>query len=536
MKYLRRQNLNPGSFLDDTVLQRADGNIELNPTQRVILNGDLDFGPGVAIPGPEITNVMYVTLDGDDSNTGFGEGNNQAKRTLKSALAAAQEGTTIFVRSGDYLEDNPLQVPPKVSIIGDNLRRTIIRPLNGTVSFGISNVVKTNEYVTITTSSNHGFDEGDRVRVKCSTVTDVEETDVNIYDVPTPNTFRYRQVGDNIASTVVVPGVTNKVLKGTDLFLVNSSTYLTGMVFKGLQAPAYCINIDRDAIVDTSPYVQNCSNINGPWMNNGAEWLPFVTEQPDLTGTMVTGPRPLLDDEIQVGQVSTYGINVEGAGGGMLIDGDRYSSVSPIKSMVGDAFTQVAQGGIGFHLTNFGYMQLVSCFAVFCSKAFYATRGGYLSISNSVCDFGDYAFIADGYYPDPYDQGQIISDYYSTVGSITVSTQGSGFATPPSVIIDPPTTPGGVQALAEASIDPILGIINAISITNPGSGYDFQPGVTITPANGATAIANLSKNQTIQVDYLSNKPQVGSIMFLGTDPTSYYVSATSAASQPFKYN
>jgi hypothetical protein len=274
MKYLRRQNLNPGSFLDDTVLQRADGNIELNPTQRVVINGDLEFGPGVAIPGPEVTNIMYVTLDGDDTNTGYGEGKNQAKRTLKSALATAQQGTTIYVRSGTYIEDNPLQVPPKVSIIGDNLRNTIIRPLNGTVSFGISNVVKVNEYVTITTSSNHGFDEGDRVRVKCSTVVAAEETDVNIYDVPTPNTFRYRQTGAGFASTAVTPGVTNKVLKGTDLFHVNSADYINGIVFKGVPAPAYCINIDRDAIVDTSPYIQNCSNINGPWLNNGEEWLP----------------------------------------------------------------------------------------------------------------------------------------------------------------------------------------------------------------------------------------------------------------------
>jgi hypothetical protein len=536
MKYLRRQNLNPGSFLDDTVLQRADGNIELNPTQRVVINGDLEFGPGVAIPGPEVTNIMYVTLDGDDTNTGYGEGKNQAKRTLKSALATAQQGTTIYVRSGTYIEDNPLQVPPKVSIIGDNLRNTIIRPLNGTVSFGISNVVKVNEYVTITTSSNHGFDEGDRVRVKCSTVVAAEETDVNIYDVPTPNTFRYRQTGAGFASTAVTPGVTNKVLKGTDLFHVNSADYITGIVFKGVPAPAYCINIDRDAIVDTSPYIQNCSNINGPWLNNGEEWLPFVTEQPDITGTMVVGPRPLLDDELQTGQVSVYGINVEGAGGGMLIDGDRYSSESPIKSMVADAFTQVAQGGVGFHITNFGYMQLVSCFAVFCAKAFYTTRGGYLSISNSVIDFGEVGFLADGYYPDPYDQGQITSDYYSTVGSATVTGEGSGFSTPPSVLIDPPTIPGGVQATAVASIDPILGIINAITITDPGSGYDFQPSITITPANGASAIANLSKNQSIQVNYLSNKPQVGSVMFLGTDPTAYYVSSTSSASLPFKYD
>ena len=72
MKYLRRQNLNVNNVLDDTVLQRADGNIELNPTQRVVINGDLEFGPNAVIPGPEVTNVLYVTMDGDDSNSGLG--------------------------------------------------------------------------------------------------------------------------------------------------------------------------------------------------------------------------------------------------------------------------------------------------------------------------------------------------------------------------------------------------------------------------------------------------------------------------------
>ena len=35
MKYLRKHNVNPFNLLDDTILQRSDGNIDLNPTQRV---------------------------------------------------------------------------------------------------------------------------------------------------------------------------------------------------------------------------------------------------------------------------------------------------------------------------------------------------------------------------------------------------------------------------------------------------------------------------------------------------------------------
>jgi hypothetical protein len=536
MKYLRRHNVNPQSFLDDTILQKADGNIEFNPTSDVLINGNLVFGAGFGIPGPTVSNVMYVTLDGNDANDGLGEGPNQAKRTLKAACAVAQQGTTIYVRSGEYEEDNPIRVPPKVSIVGDTLRTTIIRPLNGAITYTITNVARTDEYVTVTTLTNHGLTSADRVRVDCATFPSIDDIAANVIDTPTLTTFRYRDFGTNIASA----SATGTVKKGFDLFHLNSADYVAQLVIKGLQAPAYAFAIDSDAIVDTSPYVQNCSNINGPWMRNGVEWLPFQTEQPDTNGTMVTGPRPLLDDEIDPTQVNTYGINIEGGGGGMLIDGDKYNSQSPIKSMVGDAFTQVSQGGIGFHITNFGYMQLVSCFAVFCSKAFYTTKGGYLSISNSVCDFGTEAFVADGYYPIPYATGVLNQDYFSTVGSITISEEGAGYTVAPSVTIQPPTTPGGVQATATAVIDPILQKVVSIQVDNAGSGYDFQPTISFSgggsPTVTAGATVNLSKNLTIDVYEISNKPQIGSIMFLGNDTTAYYISATGSPTFTFRYD
>ena len=595
MKYFRRQNLNLSNILDDTVLQTAVGNIELNPTQKVTIRGDLEILGG-AVPGPEVTNILYVTMDGDDDNDGTGEGPLQAKRSLKSALSIAQQGTTIYVRSGEYYENNPLRMPPKVSIIGDNLRNTIIRPLNGAESVAVINVERTNNVTTITTATVHGLEVRDRIRVrsqigsaipsgsfvigniyKILTVGDtnfielgaatntvgetfialevgdlpgpgqtagtaawiqVDETDVNILEVPASNQISYRQTGPDIVSTAA----TGKVKWAPDLFVVNSGNYLANMVFKGLAAPAYCMAIDTDAIVDTSPYIQNCSNINGPWLKNGEEWLPFQTTQPNATGTPVSGPRPLLDDEIDPLQVDLYGVDVEGAGGGMLIDGDQYNSQSPIKSMVADAFTQVAQGGVGFHITNFGYMQLVSCFAVLCYKSFYTTRGGYLSISNSVCDFGLSGFEADGFYPDPYSTGTVNQDYYSSVGSVTVTGTGTGFTTAPLIEFEPPTTPGGVRATAVASIDPTLGIINAITMIENGSGYDFEPAITITPENSAVARANLAKNQFIEVFNLANSPQIGSIMFTGDiDPSSgneigYLVTQLSNKSFTFKYD
>ena len=78
--------------------------------------------------GATVTNVLYVTGDGNDSNTGRKLGD--AKATIKSALAESTTGTVIRVSAGSYLEDNPLVIPEQVSIVGDSLREVSISPLN----------------------------------------------------------------------------------------------------------------------------------------------------------------------------------------------------------------------------------------------------------------------------------------------------------------------------------------------------------------------------------------------------------------------
>jgi len=55
-------------------------------------------------------------------------------RTIKKAaqLAWATPGVkeTLIVSGGDYVEDNPISLPPDASVVGDNLRLVIIRPAN----------------------------------------------------------------------------------------------------------------------------------------------------------------------------------------------------------------------------------------------------------------------------------------------------------------------------------------------------------------------------------------------------------------------
>jgi hypothetical protein len=75
-----------------------------------------------------VDNVLYVSKSGDDLNDGLAL--NTSKLTIKAAVEIATNGTTIFVKSGDYTEDNPILLPRGVSIVGDNLRTVTVRPVN----------------------------------------------------------------------------------------------------------------------------------------------------------------------------------------------------------------------------------------------------------------------------------------------------------------------------------------------------------------------------------------------------------------------
>jgi len=121
--------LTPGNnaFFKDLSAQNA---VFENLTATNINFKDLKFGENVA-------NTLYVSVSGDDNNTG--RSIFEPLRTIKKACQIAHNARvasnnnpnvrfTIFVGSGDYREDNPIYVAANTSIIGDNLRRVSILP------------------------------------------------------------------------------------------------------------------------------------------------------------------------------------------------------------------------------------------------------------------------------------------------------------------------------------------------------------------------------------------------------------------------
>jgi len=210
-----------------------------------------------------VENVLYVSKSGNDT-VYDGRSLDKSFKTIEKALSIATSGTTIFVKSGNYVENNPLQVPAGVSIVGDNLRTTTVRP-----------------------------------------------------------------------------AVTNE-----DLFHVRNGCYITGFTFRDHVSPAAAIAFPSAGagFITTSPYIQNCSSIT-------------------TTGT------------------------------GMRVDG---SKALGLRSMVTDAFTQINNNGIGVHILNKGYAQLVSIFTVFCNIGILCESGGQCSVTNSNSSFGNFGLKANG--------------------------------------------------------------------------------------------------------------------------------------------
>ena len=221
--------------------------------------------------GGAVPNVYYVAKNGNDS-TNSGNAVGAAFLTIRRAVEVATayltnnptERVCIFVKSGSYVEQNPITLPRNLTIWGDNLRSVSVLPLNPT----------------------------------------------------------------------------------QDIFYVTNGDYISGITFRGHESPAAAVAFPPSGagVITTSPYVQNCSSITG-------------------TGT------------------------------GMRIDG---ALASGLRSMVTDAYTQVNQGGIGVHIMNQGYAQLVSIFTICTQYGVLVESGGYCSITNSNSSFGTYGLVADG--------------------------------------------------------------------------------------------------------------------------------------------
>jgi len=101
-----------------TLNTNADLELDAAGTGRILAKGiDLNMPEG---------NIIYVTVNGNDTNSGSLP--NDAFATIKHALTQANSGDTVRISAGTFTETFPLDVPENVSVAGEGLRATQIKP------------------------------------------------------------------------------------------------------------------------------------------------------------------------------------------------------------------------------------------------------------------------------------------------------------------------------------------------------------------------------------------------------------------------
>lgn len=223
--------------LYSNILASQTGSINISPADNLLqvnanirVTGDKPIGTA-----PVVTNILYVTEDGSDTNDGRAEDASRACRTISGAVRSPfyGPGTSIRVAPGKYLEQNPILLLPYTSVIGSDLRTTIIQPIN-----------KTQDLFHV-------------------------QSGCYLFGMQFLN-----------GRSGVLPG-----------------TYANGFN-RGAYTVAFPPQVGGSKI-DTfhSPYVQNCTNQTGPWMFDGTMFQPNQTVQIPLavgTGTWLSNTTTIV--------------------------------------------------------------------------------------------------------------------------------------------------------------------------------------------------------------------------------------------------
>lgn len=376
--------------------------------------------------------------------------------------------TTVFVKSGVYTEQTPIVLPPNTGIFGDNLRDVSIYPSDPT-----QNLIycENGGYITNVTFSGHLFPS-----YTCS-----------FPRVKIGETFTRTGTGVKGSYQITLndlPGLPGTATQG-----IKPRMYVTvknipeGSLTGGVATAAIIVGIQDNVITLSTANELNFNNIElnfDYYIGNAGNITrsPYVQNCTSLTTT----------------------------GSGLIVDGNLAEGTA---SFVLDSYTQYNQGGDGITIVNGGYTQLVSIFEICCNRAVYLTAGSTCSITNSNTDFGNFGLVADGVSPLQYtafvdgnqNPGSVINlrdcpkkpyigqgitignngKPYFFIQEINITNGGSGYTSPPSVVIDDPTGPSGIPAQAIANLT--NGVVTSITIVSSGSQFIVPPNIVLVGGN-----------------------------------------------------
>ena len=379
------------------------GNVDPNPTNSPdliagkMVRGLTTHATGKVVSVTQGASVDTVLVDLLEPKTfAIGE-------KVEFAQPIREKHIAIKVESGVYYEDLPIKLPDNVSLQGDEMRRSIIRPRDR---------ISQSPWVRMYFYRDLTFDG---------------------LTIATQN-YGYHYLSDTNDNAS-----TPKNNKELDILLLNNSSIIKNITFQGHGGFAQVLD-PEGAILTKSPYTFDAAcysqSINAKAFRGGMYIDAFAGNLPtkvtnvvspfilDVTSDAGTGLRirkPMTPcpfyidgDRYQINAIKNY--DQANGTAQLLLDSTSNSgngwtgAYSPPysinvqtagnKSALGHAFTQINDLGYGIVVTNSGLSELVSCFTYFCQTGMYANQGGKIRSLNSSCCHGTYGLVSSGSDPN----------------------------------------------------------------------------------------------------------------------------------------
>ncbi len=310
--------------------------------------------------------VFYVTPDGSDSNSG--ENITQAFATVRHACDSITGPGTLYVKAGTYLETLPIMVPDYISIVGDNMRTTMIKPDAGnassTVKLSLAQVPDAAQRVRGATITS-----GDGSKTAMLLETENGHADLIIKPL-TGGAWTTSDTFEAGATDIAINTVTTINNEHSTMFFMSNKTMLKDLVLDGM-----------------------------------AGFVPSGSDPKDLHTATIKGvflrlhPNSKAIKSPYISQCSCFSDN----GVGAIVDGtvhDKFDSdAEPSnKTMLFDSFSQIHNtGGVGFWVTGNSYAEIVSCFTYYAHISYCASNGGQIRSLAGNSSWGVYGIVSSGY-------------------------------------------------------------------------------------------------------------------------------------------
>jgi hypothetical protein len=452
-------------------------------TARVVILGDSST-PSVTIinggSGHTVGNVISF------SNAGSQLAGNT---TITITVVSVSIGDVVFIKNGVYRETLPLRVKSGVTLQGESLRGTEIRPATGnstqvkTISRSSTITGATNgtyKYKHPVTNSGSGAGLVVNVTIAANVVSAVSIYHGGYgYAAGNLATLTAAQIGCGGSGTLTIQIDSLELNNAANMFLVNNQTNIVQMTMKGLSGTpvagatgrAAVVSLDPEGPITTaSPYIQNCSSVN----DNAT---------------------------------------------GIQIDGLLHSSGN--KSILGNDFTQINSDGIGVHALGGGRGEMVSVFTYYCAKSYYATEGGFIRGLNCSSAYGEKGAEAEGTLAAEtpvgvQGNGDMLNYSATTFGGAatksdienSITTNGSGTAT----IL-------GLTSGATATLFRHNTSLDYLHIKNRVGNFQKSETIRITKENSSIFTVNLSATFGDSSTNIAQKGQVGPLISLKSGTT-----------------